>query len=265
MKQLYIIGIGPGGLEHLSPAARAAIAASAELVAYPLYLDLLGSLTDGKTRHDRPLGEEIARARLALDLAASGRPTALLSSGDAGIYAMATLVFELLDREPRPVWTAVAIQVIPGISAMQAAAARVGAPLAHDFCTISLSDLLTPWETIEARLHAAGQGDFVVALYNPVSRRRTWQLVQAREILLNYRDADTPVIIARNVTRSNESIAITCLTDLEPAQVDMLTLVLIGNSETRYIRGWVYTPRGYQNKVSSTPGQAGPAVVKITK
>jgi precorrin-3B C17-methyltransferase len=249
MTPLYIVGIGPGALEYLSPKARSAIAASTDLVAYPLYLDLLGSLTDGKTRHDRPLGEEIARARLALDLAAGGRPTALISSGDAGIYAMATLVFELLDREPRPGWMEVAIQVIPGISAVQAAAARVGAPLAHDFCTISLSDLLTPWETIETRLHAAGQGDFVAAFYNPVSRRRTWQLARAREILLNYRDVHTPVVIARNLTRDDECITVTSLGDLEPAQVDMLTLVLVGNTETRRTGDWVYTPRGYGKKL----------------
>ncbi|HXH01810.1 MAG TPA: precorrin-3B C(17)-methyltransferase [Candidatus Competibacteraceae bacterium] len=250
MKQLYIVGTGPGDPGLLSPAARAAIAASTELVAYPLYIDLLGGLAAGKTRHDRPLGEEIERARLALELAAAGRVTALLSSGDAGIYAMATLVFELLDREPKPDWQEVAIQVIPGISAIQATAARVGAPIAHDFCTISLSDLLTPWETIETRIRAAGLGDFVVAFYNPVSQKRHWQLARARDILLAHRPADTPVVIARNVSRVTERIGLTTLGALDPAEVDMLTLVLVGNRETRRVGDWVYTPRGYGRKLA---------------
>lgn len=252
MKQLYIVGAGPGDLEYLSPAASKAIASATDLVAYSPYLDRLGPLTAGKVRHALSLGEEIARARLALELAASGRCTALISSGDAGIYAMATLVFELLDREARSEWSEVVIQVIPGISAMQAAAARAGAPLGHDFCTLSLSDLLTPWETIETRLHAAGMGDFVVALYNPVSRRRGWQLAKARDILLHYRRADTPVVIARNVTRADENMAITCLGELDPGQVDMLTIVLVGNSETERVRDWVYTPRGYGKKLSAS-------------
>ncbi len=250
MKRLYIIGTGPGGPEFLAPAAREAIGQCTDLVAYGLYLDLLGGLTAGKERHTRGLGEEIERARLALDLAAGGRTTALLSSGDAGIYAMAPVVFELLDREARPEWSGLDIQVIPGISAVQATAARVGAPLGHDFCTISLSDLLTPWETIETRIRAAGLGDFVVAFYNPVSRKRDWQLARAREILLQHRPAETPVVIARQVTRAQEDIRITTLAGLDPAQVDMLTLVLVGNRESRRTGPWVYTPRGYGRKLN---------------
>jgi len=248
---LYIIGTGPGGLEHLSPAASRALAEAGDLVAYPLYLDLLGDLTAGKERHDSPLGDEIGRARRALELAAEGRKVALLSSGDAGIYAMATLVFELLEHEAQPAWEAIEIAVVPGISALQAAASRVGAPLAHDFCTISLSDLLTPWETIETRIRAAGMGDFVIAFYNPVSQKRTWQLARARELLLEQRPAETPVVIARNVTRASESITITSLAELDPTQVDMLTLVLVGNSETRKVGRWLYTPRGYAKKLGS--------------
>ncbi len=248
MKQLFIIGAGPGGLEHLSPAARNAIDASSELIGHGLYINLLGPLAAGKNRHKTPMGEEIARASMALDLAADGLTTALISSGDPGIYAMATLIFELLDRQPRPKWAGVAIEVIPGISAMQAAAARVGAPLAHDFCVISLSDLLTPWETIANRIHAGGQGDFAVAFYNAVSNRRGWQLQKAKEILLQYRSPDTPVIVAFNVTRKGEEITITRLGDLDPEPLNMLTLVLVGNSETRRVGDWVYTPRGYHNK-----------------
>ena len=173
---------------------------------------------------------------------------------------MATLVFELLDKEPEAGWETIDIEVIPGISAMQAAASKIGAPLGHDFCAISLSDLLTPWETIEARLNAAGQGDFVISFYNPVSIKRDWQLAKAKEILLNYRPANTPVIIGRNLTRAEEKITITTLAELDHTQVDMLTLVMIGNSESRHItvengeakRDWVYTPRGYSKKLGSS-------------
>lgn len=254
MKQLYIIGTGPGGLEHLSPAARAAIAASSDLVGHGLFLNLLKELKTGKTLHKPPMGEEISRARLALDLAADGHTTALISSGDAGIYAMATVVFELLDRQPQPQWQDIEIEVIPGISAMQAAAARVGAPLAHDFCAISLSDLLTPWETIANRVRAAAQGDFVIAFYNAVSNRRGWQLQRAKEILLDYRSPATPAIVAFNVTRKGEEITVTSLGELDPEPLNMLTLVIVGNSETRQAGKWVYTPRGYGKKLE--PAQA---------
>ncbi len=191
--------------------------------------------------------------RAALDLAAEGFDVALVCSGDPGIYAMAALVFELLDREPRPEWRRAEITVVPGISALQAAAARAGAPLGHDFCAISLSDLLTPWAAIERRLRAAAEGDLVVALYNPVSRRRTTQLLRAVEILRRKRPAETPVVLARNLGREGEAVTVIRLDELTPEAVDMLTLVLIGSSATRRIeRGdggvWVYTPRGYATK-----------------
>jgi precorrin-3B C17-methyltransferase len=249
MHPLYIIGAGPGDLAHLSPAAQAAIQASSDLVGHGLFLRLLGALTDGKRCHKTAMGEELARARLALDLAAGGHTTALISSGDAGIYAMATVVFELLDRQPQPAWSAVDIVVLPGISAMQAAAAKVGAPLAHDFCAISLSDLLTPWAIIERRIQAAAQADFVIAFYNAVSRHRNWQLERAREILLAHRSPDTPVIVAFNVSRKGESVTVTRLAELDPAPLNMLTLVIVGNSETRRVGNWVYTPRGYARKL----------------
>jgi len=227
-------------------------------VAYGLYLDLLGKICNGKTHHDLPLGEEIGRARLALDLAASGKTTSLVSSGDIGIYAMATLVFELLDqqlssKEQHPEWLDVEIEVIPGISAMQAGAAAVGAMLGHDFCTISLSNLLTPWETIEKRIHSAGQGDFVISFYNPVSKKRDWQLNMARDILLDYRPATSPVLIGRQLTREDQEITIITLEQLDAKDVDMFTLVSVGNSESRHIingsKEWVYTPRGYSKKL----------------
>lgn len=258
MASLFIVSAGPGDTALLAPRAKQAIAASTDLVAYGLYLDLLHNLCTGKQHHDLPLGQEIERARLALNLAASGKVTSLISSGDIGIYAMATLVFELLDRqlqglENHPEWLDVSIEVIPGISAMQAAASRVGAMLGHDFCTISLSDLLTPWQTIEKRLHSAGQGDFVVSFYNPVSKKRDWQLNTARDILLQYRPAETPVVLGRQLTRQEESVRILTLAELDAKDVDMFTLVSVGNSESRHIsyndQQWVYTPRGYRKKL----------------
>ena len=258
MNKLYVVGTGPGDLDLLTPKAKKAIQASTDLVAYGLYLNLLGEICNDKKHHDLPLGEEIGRARLALDLAASGKETALISSGDIGIYAMATLVFELLDQqlqgnEHHPEWLDVDIEVIPGISAMQAGASRVGALLGHDFCTVSLSDLLTPWETIKKRIHSAGSGDFVVSFYNPVSKKRDWQLNTARDILLKYRPASTPVLIGRQLTREDEQITITTLGDLDAKDVDMFTMVSVGNSESRHIlcgsKEWVYTPRGYKKKL----------------
>ncbi len=250
MTKLFVLGTGPGDLDYLSPKAKHAINQSSDLVAYGLYIDLLGELASGKVRHDRALGEEIKRAELALDLAASGKTTALISSGDIGIFAMATLVFELLDKQTKPEWLDVEIEVVPGISAMQLAAARVGATLGHDFCAISLSDLLTPWETIETRIKAAAMGDFVVSFYNPVSQKRDWQLNKARDILLEYRPQNTPVILGRNLSREDEQITIIELKDLNAKDVDMLTLVQIGNSETKVTaQGWVYTPRGYSKKL----------------
>ena len=256
--KLFIVGTGPGHRDLVAPRATAAIEASSDLVAYGLYLELLGEICAGKTRHELPLGEEIERARLALDLAASGKTTALVSSGDIGIYAMATLVYELLDRqlqdkEDHPEWLEVELEVVPGISAMQAAASRCGAILGHDFCTISLSDLLTPWETIVKRLHAAGAGDFVVSFYNPRSKQRDWQIEAARDILLEYRPAATPVILGRQLSREDESINIVTLGELDAADVDMFTLVSVGNRESRMIetpqQRWVYTPRGYRQKL----------------
>nr|CAM74076.1 Precorrin-3B C17-methyltransferase [Magnetospirillum gryphiswaldense MSR-1] len=248
-----MVGIGPGTAQWRTPQASAAIAAASDLVGYGLYLDLLGEAAAGKTRHQSDLGAEADRARMALDLAGQGKSVALVCSGDAGIYALATLVFELIEREANPVWRGTDILVIPGVSALQAAAARAGAPVNHDFCTISLSDLLTPWETIEKRLHAAAEADFVVCFYNPVSKRRRDQLTRARDILLTGRPAETPVILARQLGRPEEHMRIIALGDLTADDADMLTMVVVGSSESRRIafngRDWVYTPRGYAKKL----------------
>ncbi|MEO5375189.1 MAG: precorrin-3B C(17)-methyltransferase [Alphaproteobacteria bacterium] len=249
---LHVVGIGPGAAHWRTPEASAAVADARHLVGYGLYLDLLGEAAAGRTRHESALGAEDERVRVALDLAAAGETVALVCSGDAGIYALASLVFERLDRDDRPDWNRIEINVVPGVSALQAAAARVGAPLGHDFCAISLSDLLTPWEVIERRVAAAAAGDFVIAFYNPVSQRRRDQLVRARDILLGGRSPETPVILARKLGREGERIEVIRLADLDAGRADMLTLVMVGSSETRVVtrggRSRVYTPRGYAAK-----------------
>ncbi len=248
---LAIVGIGPGDPAWRTPEVSAALAAATDVVGYRLYLDLLGSAISGKRRHMSALGAETERARLALDLAARGRAVALVSSGDAGIYGLATLALELIDREARAEWRRIDLRVLPGLSALQAAAARAGAPLGHDFCAVSLSDLLTPWAAIKRRLEAAAEADFVLALYNPRSGRRTRQLAAALRILRRHRPATTPVVLARNLGRDGEAVTVTTLRDFDTGEVDMLTLVLIGSTATRMIPGEptrVYTPRGYARK-----------------
>jgi cobalt-precorrin 5A hydrolase/precorrin-3B C17-methyltransferase len=252
---LAIVGIGPGDAAWRTPEVTHALADAEEVVGYGIYLDLVADLIAGKVRHEGTLGAEEARAALALDRAAAGKRVALVSSGDAGIYGLATLVFELLDRPASPAggrahWRRVALRVCPGVSALQAAAARAGAPLGHDFCAISLSDLLTPWAAIERRLSAAAAADFVIALYNPASQRRTEQIQRALAIIAAARPATTPVVIARNLGRAGERVAITTLADAAKAEIDMLTIVVVGSSATRRLAGRdaIYTPRGYGEK-----------------
>lgn len=262
--RLAVIGIGPGKTDWRSPEATRLIEASSDLVGYSLYIDILDTLASGKARHDFPLGGEEDRVRHALELAGEGRDVALVCSGDAGIYAMAALVYEVLDRPQADLGVSDAarraeVVVAPGISALQAAAAVTGAPLGHDFCTISLSDLLTPWPVIEARVEAAAKGDFVIAFYNPVSMRRRTQLATAREILLKHRPDETPVILATNLGRPAQAHRVVRLADLDVSEVDMLTVVIVGSSETRTLKRGdgqvnVYTPRGYAAKVHEAPG-----------
>ncbi len=254
---LFVVGIGPGSDGWRSPEVSRMVTASTDLVGYSLYLDLLGPLADGKTRHDFDLGKEEARVVHAMELAGEGKTVALVCSGDAGIYAMATLVFELFDKGGiTDAASRIEVRVSPGISALQAAAARIGAPLGHDFCTISLSDLLTPWEHIQRRVKAAGEGDFVIAFYNPVSMKRRTQLAYARDELLKYRPATTPVILATNLGREGENVRTVPLGHLNVDDVDMLTVVVVGSSESRTVttgdgKTWVYTPRGYSGKADS--------------
>ena len=256
--RLFVVGIGPGTDAWRTPEVTRVISQVTDVVGYGFYLDLIPDLIKGKVRHTSILSEEEARVRQALELAAEGKDVALISSGDIGIYAMASLAFELLDRENRDDWNRLYIQVEPGVSAFQAAAARIGAPVGHDFCLISLSDLLTPWEVIERRLKAAAEGGFVVSFYNPVSKRRRTQLAEARDILLTKRSPDTPVVLARQLGRPDEQIDVITLGQLTPDHADMLTLVMVGGEDTRLIeRGenrWVYTPRGYGGKMDAQAG-----------
>ncbi|MEX1179811.1 MAG: precorrin-3B C(17)-methyltransferase [Cucumibacter sp.] len=246
---LFVVGIGPGDPVSRTPEATAALKSATDWVGYGLYLDLAADLRAGQSLHPFPIGEEAARVKKALALAAAGHRVALVSSGDPGIYAMASLVFEEIEKTS----ARTAVTVIPGISALQSAAAKAGALLGHDFAAVSLSDLLTPRETILTRLEAAAAGDFVVALYNPRSGRRTGFIEQAKAIFLRHRPPATPVVVASNLGRNGESVRITTLTEFDPASVDMLTIVLIGSSQSRaFTRGsgatLAYTPRGYASK-----------------
>ena len=256
--KLSIVGIGPGQHSWRTPEASALISEAEELVGYGLYIDILGPLAIGKKRSDFPLGGEEARCRYALEEAGKGKNVALICSGDAGIYAMGALVFELLDRNENEMGVSdaakrIEVQCTPGVSALQGAAARAGAPLGHDFCTISLSDLLTPREDIIRRLHAAAEGDFVIAFYNPVSKTRRTLLAEAREILLKYRPNDTPVMLASSLGRPEEEVRYRRLDELEVDEVDMLTVVLIGSSNSRLANlgegARMFTPRGYARKI----------------
>ena len=256
--KLSIIGIGPGQHSWRTPEASALVSQAEELVGYGLYIDLLGGLAHGKARSDFPLGGEEDRCRYALEQAGKGKDVALICSGDAGIYAMGALVFELLDRQPDAMGVTDAarrVEVVstPGVSALQAAAARAGAPLGHDFCAISLSDLLTPRDDIVKRLKASAEGDFVIAFYNPVSMRRRTLLAEARDILLQHRPADTPVMLASSLGRPEENVRYRRLDELEVDEVDMLTVVLVGSSHSKLAQLGeglrMYTPRGYSRKI----------------
>ncbi len=262
--RLAVVGIGPGRADWRTPEASRLVAESDELVGYGPYLDLLGPAARGKSPRAFGLGEEEARCRHALERAGEGRRVALICSGDGGIYAMGALVMELLGRDPENGGVGAAarrVEIVhaPGISALQAASARAGAMLGHDFCAISLSDLLTRREVVLKRVRAAAEGDFVIAFYNPVSRRRRTLLAEAREILLENRPSDTPVLLASNLGRPGETLRRRTLAALEVDEVDMLTTVIVGASGSRvWISGdisagaeggWIYTLRGYSRKM----------------
>ena len=246
--RVSVVGLGPAGPEWLTPEAQAELAAADVLVGYQTYIDRVPARA-GQERHASDNRVEADRARHALQLAADGAHVAVVSSGDPGIFAMASAVLEQIDAVT-PGVADIDVRVVPGLSAMQAAAARVGAPLGHDFCVISLSDILKPWPVIERRLEAAGAADMALALYNPASRTRRDQLERAVAVLRGHRDADTPVVVARAVGSDEESVTVTTLADLDITVVDMRTLLIVGSSTTRVLDGngrgpLVYTPRRY--------------------
>jgi precorrin-3B C17-methyltransferase len=243
---LAVVGLGPGDVRWLTPEADAALAAADALFGYGPYLDR-APVRDGQTRHPSDNREEALRARAALEAAAAGSNVALVSGGDPGVFAMATTVCEQIESGPAA-WRGLDVDIVPGITAMLAVAARVGAPLGHDFCALSLSDNLKPWPIIERRLDAAAQAGFVIALYNPISQARPWQLTAALERLRRYLPATTPTVFGRAVGRADENIAVTTLHAADPAGADMATLVIVGSAETRLVprpghAPLVYTPR----------------------
>ena len=240
-KKIYCIGTGPGDISYLTSGAREALEWADVLIGYGPYFSHIASHTKGKEIIKTGMKKERGRARRALEEAAGGRKVTVISSGDAGVYGMAPLLWEMKKEEK----SEVIIEVIPGISSMLAAAARLGAPLGHDFCSISLSDLLTPWENIEKRIHAAAASDFVTVIFNPVSRGRFWQLMRLKEIFLQAGAAARPTGIVRNVGRKDESVKIIPLEELEASALDMFTLLIIGNSQSFTLQSHMVTPRGY--------------------
>lgn len=248
--RLAVIGLGPGSAELMAPAVRAELDRAQDIVGYTTYVDLAGPFRPDQRLLDSDNRQELERARLAFELAAQGRHVVVVSSGDPGVFAMAAAVFEALERSQNPVWHAVDLAILPGISAAQAAAARAGAPLGHDFCVISLSDNLKPWSIIEHRLRQAAQADLVMALYNPRSKARPDQFAQALAILRDIRAPETPIVLGHDIGRPDESLTVTTLGEIQPEQVDMRTVVIVGSSLTRRLARqdcgeWVYTPRWY--------------------
>ena len=249
MGKVSVVGIGPGAAKWMSPEVKTILESATDFVGYKTYVNLVKEFTEGKTVHASDNRVELERARHALDLATEGKSVVIISSGDAGIYGMASAVFEVLDDNPDPKWSQIDIHVAPGISAMQAASAAIGAPIGHDFCTISLSDILKPWEIIEQRLAAAAQADFVIAIYNPISTKRKWQLPAAKETLLKWRSPNTPVILGHKMGRKGENVRVITLAELVPELADMQTVIIVGSSKTKTVeigdRIRVYTPRTY--------------------
>ena len=247
MGKISVVGIGPGSLDDMTYRARRTIEEATTVVGYKRYVDLIAELVEGKTVLDTGMTQEIDRCRAALKAASEGETVVVISSGDAGIYGMAGLVLELLvkvDEAERPEFGG----VIPGVSAMSAAAGLLGAPIMHDFVVISLSDLLTPWEIIQERAELAAKGDFVTALYNPRSNKRVGQINAVQDIFLRHRAPKTPVGIVTGASRTNEAVLISTLGAFTKEDINMFSLVIIGNSKTRQVGDWMITPRGYQKR-----------------
>jgi precorrin-3B C17-methyltransferase len=261
---LSIVGIGPGAREHTSPAALEAIASADLIVGYTTYIRLVKPLIEGKEIVKTGMTEEIGRARAAVERARDGANVAIISSGDAGVYGMAGLVFQVLQDIGWKRGDSPELRIVPGMTALNSCASLVGAPLGHDFCAISLSDLLTPWPVIARRIEAAAASDFVIGLYNPASGRRTRQIVEAHDILLKYRPGTTPVALVKSAYRKLESKILTDLDHFLDYEIGMLTTVLVGSTNTFVFEGYMVTPRGYTNKYTwegdvlagQTPGRS---------
>ncbi|MBF0176565.1 MAG: precorrin-3B C(17)-methyltransferase [Magnetococcales bacterium] len=245
---LSVVGLGPGALEHLTARAREVIAEASVIIGYKTYLRLVADLLKGKRVLESPMRQELARCAEATRLALVGERVVLVSSGDAGIYGMAGPLLEMLFHAGWQPDAGIRFEVVPGVTALSACAALVGAPLTHDFCAISLSDLLTPWPQIEKRLEAAASADFVTALYNPRSGRRTWQIERAQEIFLRHRSPATPVGLVTAACREHQAISLTTLAHMDVTTINMQTTVLIGNHRTFTKHGLMVTPRGYADK-----------------
>ncbi len=253
--KIMLVGLGPGNNDHLTARARAAIAEADTIIGYVTYIRLVADLVKGKEVIKKSMTEELDRAIESLDRARQGKKVALISSGDAGVYGMAGPTFEVLFQAGWTPDSDIEVEIIPGASALNTCAALVGAPLTHDFCAISLSDLLTPWPTIARRLDAVAYADFVVALYNPKSGRRTQQIVEAQRLFLRHRDPKTPVAIVKSAYRPRQRIEFTTLDKMAEADIGMLSTVLIGNSNTFIKHGLMVTPRGYANKYAVEDGE----------
>lgn len=241
MSKVYVVGIGPGGPEQITPQARAAMDRAEVLCGYTVYLELVKGLYPDKEIYTTPMRQELERCRWALETAQSGRTVALLCSGDPGVYGMAGPLLELAQSFPE-----VEVEIVPGVTAALSGGALLGAPLGHDFCVVSLSDLLTSWEVIERRLECAAQGDFALCLYNPASKKRADYLKRACDILLRYKNPETVCGWVQNIGRAGQEYKILNLAQLQGEQLDMFTTVFIGNSATGAINGWMVTPRGYR-------------------
>ncbi len=254
--KILLVGLGPGAAEHMSLRARQAMSEAEVVIGYSTYIKLLQGqgLLEGKAVIRSPMTEEIGRCLEAIALARSGKVVALVSSGDIGVYGMAGPTYEVLLQMGWTPESGLAVEIVPGSTALSACASLVGAPLTHDFCSISLSDLLTPWPVIARRLEAAAQADFVIALYNPKSGRRTGQIAEAQRILLAYRRPDTPVAIIKSAYREAQHIQRLRLDELLDGEIGMLSTVLIGNSSSYYQAGLMITPRGYANKYDDLTG-----------
>ena len=239
MAKIYVIGIGPGKKEDMTYRAYEAMEKSDVIIGYKTYVDLIKEYFSDKELISSPMKKEVDRCMEVIEIARSGKTVSLISSGDAGVYGMAGIMLEVVPED-------IEIEIIPGITAGNAAAAITGAPLMHDYATISLSDLLTDWDLIKKRVDLASQGDFVITLYNPKSHGRTTQIVEAREIMRKYKSDETPAAIVRNAGREDESSVITTLGEMLNHEIDMLTLVIIGNSNTFIKNGKMITPRGYK-------------------